>query len=74
MFAARRSTGDARTTAADVKYAIERALLPGVPNGFVQTYLAGVDGFDEAVKAAQEDPTAARPTSAGSPRRTTRRW
>ena len=24
-------------TAADVKYAIERSLLPGVPNGFVQT-------------------------------------
>ena len=27
-------------TAADVKYAIERSLLPGVPNGYVQTYLS----------------------------------
>ena len=47
---------DREATAADVKYAIERALLPGVPNGFVQTYLAGVEGIDAAVKQAQDRP------------------
>jgi len=52
-------------TAADVKYAIERSLLPGVPNGFVQTYLAGVDGFDKAVKDAQADPTGGAPDISG---------
>jgi peptide/nickel transport system substrate-binding protein len=52
-------------TAADVKYAIERSLLPGVPNGFIQTYLAGVDGIDEAVKQAQDDPTGGVPDISG---------
>ena len=52
-------------TAADVKYAIERSLLPGVPNGYVQTYLAGVEGIDEAVKAAQADPTGGAPDISG---------
>ena len=52
-------------TAADVKYAIERSVLPGIPNGFVQTYLAGVDGFDKAVKEAQADPTGGAPDISG---------
>jgi len=52
-------------TAADVKYAIERSLLPGIPNGFVQTYLAGVDGFDKAVKEAQANPTGGAPDISG---------
>ncbi|MDX6583177.1 MAG: peptide/nickel transport system substrate-binding protein [Solirubrobacterales bacterium] len=52
-------------TAADVKYAIERSLLPGVPNGYVQTYLSGVDGIDAAVKAAQADPTGGAPDISG---------
>jgi peptide/nickel transport system substrate-binding protein len=52
-------------TAADVKYAIERSLLPGVPNGYVQTYLAGVDGLADAVKAAQADPTGGAPDISG---------
>ena len=52
-------------TSADVKYAIERSLLPGVPNGFIQTYLAGVEGIDEAVKAAQDDPTGGAPDISG---------
>ncbi|MFI5121943.1 MAG: ABC transporter substrate-binding protein [Vicinamibacteria bacterium] len=52
-------------TAADVKYAIERSLLPGVPNGYVQTYLAGVDGIDQAVKAAQANPTGGAPDISG---------
>jgi peptide/nickel transport system substrate-binding protein len=51
--------------AADVEYAIERSVLPGVPNGYVQTYLAGVDGIDEAVKAAQDDPTGGAPDISG---------
>jgi peptide/nickel transport system substrate-binding protein len=52
-------------TAADVEYAIERSLLPGVPNGYVQTYLAGVEGMDEAVKAAQDNPTGGAPDISG---------
>ncbi len=52
-------------TAADVKYAIERALLPGVPNGFVQNYLSGVVGMPEAIKAAQDNPTAGAPDISG---------
>lgn len=52
-------------TATDVKYAIERSILPGIPNGFVQTYLAGVDGFDKAVKEAQANPTGGAPDISG---------
>jgi peptide/nickel transport system substrate-binding protein len=52
-------------TAADVKYAIERSLLPGVPNGYVQTYLAGVEGIDKAVKEAQSNPTGGAPDISG---------
>ena len=51
--------------AADVKYAIERSLLPGVPNGFVQTYLSGVEGIDAAVKEAQKNPTGGAPDISG---------
>src|SRR6266545_6148232 len=32
----------------DVKYAIERSLLPGVPNGYTAAYLSDLDGFKEA--------------------------
>ena len=39
-------------TSADVKYAIERALLPGVANGYAQTFLKGIVGFDDALKQA----------------------
>ncbi len=52
-------------TSADVKYAIERALLPGVPNGYIQTYLAGVEGIDKAVKEAQDNPTGGAPDISG---------
>ncbi len=52
-------------TAADVKYAIERALLPGVPNGFVQNYLSGVVGMHKAIKEAQANPTAGAPDISG---------
>jgi peptide/nickel transport system substrate-binding protein len=51
--------------AADVKYAIERTLLPGVANGYIQTYLSGVTGFDDAVKQAQSDPTGGAPDISG---------
>ena len=56
---------DRAATADDVKYAIERSLLPGVPNGFIQTYLAGVQGIDEAVKEAQDNPTGGAPDISG---------
>ncbi len=56
---------DRAVTADDVKYAIERSLLPGVPNGYTQTYLKGIVGFDDAVKAAQDDPTGGAPDISG---------
>ena len=56
---------DREVVAADVKYAIERSLLPGVPNGYVQTYLAGVEGIDKAIKAAQDKPTGGAPEISG---------
>jgi len=56
---------DRTATAADVKYAIERTLLPGVANGYAQTYLGGVAGFEDAVKQAQSDPTGGAPDIAG---------
>ena len=52
-------------TAEDVKYAIERSLLPGVPNGYTQSYLAGVEGIDDAIKEAQDDPTGGAPDISG---------
>ncbi len=52
-------------TSADVKYAIERALLPGVANGYAQTYLKGIAGFDDALKQAQSDPTGGAPDISG---------
>jgi peptide/nickel transport system substrate-binding protein len=52
-------------TAADVKYGIERALLPGVANGYAQTYLKGIEGFQDAVEQAQSDPTGGAPDLAG---------
>ena len=41
------------------------SLLPGVPNGFVQTYLAGVEGIDKAIKEAQANPTGGAPDISG---------
>ena len=56
---------DRAATADDVKYAIERSLLPGVPNGYVQSYLSGVEGIDEAIKEAQDNPTGGAPDISG---------
>jgi peptide/nickel transport system substrate-binding protein len=52
-------------TSADVKYAIERSLLPGVANGYAQTYFKGIVGFEDAVRQAQSDPTGGAPDLAG---------
>ena len=46
---------DRAVKAQDVKYAIERTLLPGVPNGYVRTYLDGVVGFQQAENQAKAD-------------------
>jgi peptide/nickel transport system substrate-binding protein len=45
--------------AADVKYAIERGLLPGVPNGYVTLYLSDLNGLAAAEAAVKKDPTKA---------------
>ena len=43
----------------DIKYAIERGLLPSVPNGYVALYLADVEGLAAAKAAVKKDPTKA---------------
>jgi len=44
---------------ADVKYAIERSLLPGVPNGYSSLYFGDVNGWAAAQAAVKKDPTKA---------------
>jgi len=56
---------DREATAADVEYAIERGLLPGVANGYLPSYLADVTGFDSALKQAEDDPTGGAPDVEG---------
>ena len=46
-------------TSADVKYAIERSLLPGVANGYTRAYLADLVGFKEAEQQLKQDKTTA---------------
>ncbi len=50
---------DREVTSADVKYAIERGLLPGVANGYEQIYLADLIGFERAVEQARRNPSVA---------------
>jgi peptide/nickel transport system substrate-binding protein len=50
---------DREVTSADVKYAIERALLPGVASSYASAYLSDISGFEDAEKAAQENDTVA---------------
>jgi peptide/nickel transport system substrate-binding protein len=42
-------------TCDDFKYAIERALMPGVANGYVGSYFKDVEGFAEAQAAVEKD-------------------
>ena len=51
-------------TAADYEYAIERALLPGVANGYA-AYLSDIVGFEDAQKEAADDPTGGAPDIEG---------
>jgi peptide/nickel transport system substrate-binding protein len=46
-------------TSADVKYAVERGLLPGVSNAFATIYFDSLEGFSEAEAAVEKDPTTA---------------
>ena len=50
---------DREVRAQDVKYAIERALLPGVANSYIATYFDHVEGFNRAEAQVKKDPTAA---------------
>jgi peptide/nickel transport system substrate-binding protein len=45
---------DREVTSDDVKYAIERSLMPGVANGYVEAYFSALVGFEEAQKAAED--------------------
>lgn len=47
---------DREVRADDIKYAIERALLPGVANGEVETYLGTLVGFARARQMARGNP------------------
>jgi len=46
-------------TSADVKYAIERGLLPGVGNPYIGSYLADVVGYEQAEAASERNPSEA---------------
>ncbi len=50
---------DREVKAQDVKYAIERSLLPGVPNGYTPAYLSDLVGFKQAEQAVKANKTAA---------------
>jgi peptide/nickel transport system substrate-binding protein len=50
---------DREVTSADVKYAIERTLLPGVENAYTASYMDLIEGFPEAQKAVEEEDTVA---------------
>jgi peptide/nickel transport system substrate-binding protein len=50
---------DREVTSADVKYAIERTLLPGVENAYTASYMDLIEGFPEAQKAVEEDDSVA---------------
>ncbi len=56
---------DREVVAADVEYAIERAVLPGVGNGYVGAYLVDVTGFEDALKEAEDNPTGGAPDISG---------
>jgi peptide/nickel transport system substrate-binding protein len=43
----------------DVKYAIERGLMPGVPNGYLGLYFADLEGLSQAQAAVKKKPTVA---------------
>jgi peptide/nickel transport system substrate-binding protein len=46
-------------TSADVKYAIERSLIPGVANGYTASYLGSLEGFAQAQAAVKKNPSVA---------------
>lgn len=50
---------DREVTSADVKYAIERGLMPGVANGYIGAYFDSLEGFEDAQQQAQQDRTVA---------------
>jgi peptide/nickel transport system substrate-binding protein len=56
---------DREVTAADVEYAIERGLLPGVANGYLPVYLADVVGIADAEKEVADNPTGGAPDIEG---------
>ena len=56
---------DREVVAADVEYAIERGLLPGVANGYIGAYLGDVVGLEDAQKEAEDNPTGGAPDIEG---------
>jgi peptide/nickel transport system substrate-binding protein len=56
---------DREVVAADVEYALERSLLPGVANGYVTIYFADIVGYEKAAKEAEEAPTGGAPDVEG---------
>ncbi len=56
---------DREVTSADVKYAIERSTLPGVLNQYVANYASDIEGYEEAAKEAEANPTGGAPEISG---------
>ena len=50
---------DREVTSADVKYAIERTLMPGVENAYTASYMDLIEGWDDAVAQVEKDDTVA---------------
>lgn len=50
---------DREVVAADIEYAVERSLLPGVSNGYVDAYLGNLVGFRAAKAEALREPNVA---------------
>src|SRR5262249_5552978 len=50
---------DRAVTSADVKYAVERSIMPGIANGYTAVYLGDLEGFSQAQAAVKKDPTVA---------------
>lgn len=50
---------DRRVTSEDVEYAIERGLMPGVANGYIDTYFSDLKGYEAAQRDAARNETVA---------------
>lgn len=50
---------DRKVTSADVEYAFERGLMPGIRNPYIEQYFGALEGFADAQRKAAKDRTVA---------------